>query len=81
MPVEQGKGDHIAVYRSFYEAIVYSSRDYCDGVEGRKPLELANAINYSSYHHREVELPLDRQLYSAFLRDLQRGSKFSFRSV
>jgi predicted dehydrogenase len=69
--LDQGKGDHIAVYRSFHDAILHADPRYVDGVQGRRELELANALIYSSHRHCEVELPLDRQLYATLLKDLQ----------
>jgi hypothetical protein len=42
-----------------------------DGAEGRMSLELANAMIYSSHTRDEVELPLDRQRYTALLEDLR----------
>lgn len=75
--LEPGKGDHVAVYRAFHDAIFYGNeahhRDagYADGTQGRTELELANALNYSSYRHCEVELPLDRQGYASLLKELQ----------
>lgn len=67
----QGKADFTAVYRSLHNAIVYGSPLSCDGLDARMELELANAIIYSSYRHREVELPLDRQGYADLLKELQ----------
>jgi predicted dehydrogenase len=78
VPLEDGNGDHVAVYRSFHEAILSGNHDdpaYCDGVEGRMELELANAIIFSNYTHSEVEFPLDRQRYAALLEDLRARSK------
>lgn len=69
--LESGKGDHIAVYRQFHEAIFAHTREYCTGEQARQELELANAIIYSSYQHCEVELPLDRPAYASLLADLQ----------
>ena len=69
--LDQGKGDHVAVYRSFHAAILDGTPGYIDDVQGCRELELANALIYSSYRHCEVELPLDRQLYAALLKDLQ----------
>ena len=69
--LKQGKADFTAVYRSLHNAILYSSSLSCDGVDARMELELANAILYSSYRHREVELPLDRQGYATLLKELQ----------
>lgn len=76
VPLDQGKGDHVAVYRSFHDALLHGSTDYADGVQGCRELELANAMVYSSYHHCEVELPLDRQGYESLLKDLQEQSTY-----
>jgi predicted dehydrogenase len=69
--LEAGKADFAAVYRSLHAAILHGSPLSCDGVDARMELELANAIIYSSYKHRQVELPLDRQGYADLLKDLQ----------
>jgi predicted dehydrogenase len=75
--LEPGQGDHVAVYRSFHNAILQEETGYCDGVQARMELELANAMIYSSYRHCEVELPLDRQNYASLLADLQAKSKYN----
>jgi predicted dehydrogenase len=72
--LEPARADHVPVYRSFHKAVFGQSSDYCDGEQGRAPLELANAIIYSSYQHCPVELPLDRQAYATLLADLRRQS-------
>jgi hypothetical protein len=69
--LEPGAGDHAAVYRSFHQAIFKGTPLMADGVEARKSLELANAMIYSSYTHREVDLPLDRGAYASLLDDLK----------
>ena len=69
--LEPGKGDHLAVYRHFYDAILHNGTFTSAGAEGRMELELANSLIYSSYTHSEVELPLDRQKYAALLDDLR----------
>ncbi|GHO70665.1 hypothetical protein KSC_095570 [Ktedonobacter sp. SOSP1-52] len=69
--LEQGQGNHIAVYRDFHDALLHGSSDYADGVQACQELELANAMIYSSHCHCEVELPLNRQHYSSLLKDLQ----------
>ncbi len=74
--LEAGKGDHVAVYRSFHDAILHGNTDYIDGAQGRRELELANALIYSSYQRREVELPLDRQRYASLLAGLQARSSY-----
>lgn len=76
VPLAQGKGDHVAVYRRFHAALLDGSPDYIDGVQGCRELELANALLYSSHHHCEVELPLDRQGYEELLKELQERSVY-----
>lgn len=72
--LEAGKGDHVAIYRNFHDAILHGNTDYADGVQGCRELELANALIYSSYRHCEVELPLDRQHYASLISELQAQS-------
>ena len=68
-----GTGDHAAVYRNLYAAIVDGASIRADGEEGAQSLELANAMVMSSFTQQEVELPLDREAYGALLRKLQNG--------
>jgi predicted dehydrogenase len=68
--IEPGAGDHLAVYREFYDALLNGGEFVSDGEQGSMALELANAMVYASYMRREVELPLDRQSYSELLARL-----------
>lgn len=79
--LEPGQANHVAVYRSFHEAIFSPEPNYCDGVQARAELELANAIIYSSYQRCEVELPLDRPAYADLLTSLQRQSRVAQQRV
>lgn len=72
--LNDGAGDHPAVYRNFHTAILYGEPISADGVEGIMSLELANAMIYSSHCSSAVDLPLDRQKYSSLLRELQEQS-------
>lgn len=72
--LEESKGDHIAVYRDFQQAIFQGDIDTSNAEQGLTELELATAMIYSQYTHSEVELPLDRQRYAALLADLQHQS-------
>ncbi|HEX7433153.1 MAG TPA: Gfo/Idh/MocA family oxidoreductase [Anaerolineaceae bacterium] len=75
IPLEEGSGDHTAVYRDFHSAILHGTPIAADGAQGRMGLELANAIIYSSFNHREVELPLNREAYGALLSKLQASGR------
>jgi predicted dehydrogenase len=69
--IEEGKGNHLAVYQGFYDVLLNGGTFVSDGEQGSMALELANAMVYASYMQHEVELPLDRQGYSALLARLQ----------
>ena len=71
--LEPGSGNHASVYRNLHNAILTDAQLSCDGVDGRKSLELANAIIYSGHTGQAVELPLDRQQYSDLLDELRTG--------
>ena len=62
---------HEAVYRDFHRAIREGGEPRCNGEEGRKSLELSNAMIYSGATGEAVDLPLDRAAYSELLERLQ----------
>lgn len=68
-----GAGDHEAVYRNLYSAITEGTPVSADGASGRLSLELANAMILSSYLRETIDLPLDRERYTALLNDLKQG--------
>ncbi|WP_157507738.1 Gfo/Idh/MocA family protein [Ktedonobacter racemifer] len=68
---EESTGDHVAVYRDFHQALLNGTDLRSDGIHGLEELELANAINYSSYNHREVLFPLDQLDYATLLESLR----------
>lgn len=72
-PVElgEGSGDHHAVYQNLYDAVRSGTPLGCAGAEGRKSLELANALLLSSHLQRSLTLPLDRDAYASFLAERQ----------
>jgi hypothetical protein len=75
--LEEGKGDHPAVYRNLHAAILHGEPVTAPGADARRSLELANAIIYSSKTGQPVDLPLDRQRYHDLLAELKSGSKQS----
>jgi predicted dehydrogenase len=66
-----GGGVHFDVYRNLIKAIRSHGQPRCNGTEGRKSLELANAIVMSSVTGRPATLPLSRPGYAAVLRKLR----------
>jgi predicted dehydrogenase len=73
--LEEGSGDHSAVYRNLYAAITEGAAVGADGESAAMSLELANAIILSSKTHAEVRLPVDRAQYHALLAGLKAGRK------
>lgn len=70
----EGPSGHSAVYAHLHSAIVNGTPLMISGYEGRKSLELANAISYSSACHQAVSLPLDAERYHTLLEQRQRSS-------
>jgi len=79
LKLDSGGGTHIEVYRDFHQALLNGTPLQSSGRDGRLSLELANALIYSSFTHKEVELPLDRQQYEALLARLRRDTVLSLR--
>ncbi len=75
LELEAGPGGHLPVYQNLHEAILKGSPLIVDGVEGRKSLELANAMLYSNVIREEVSLPLDRGRYAYMLEELRTARK------
>jgi predicted dehydrogenase len=75
LALEEGKGDHPAVYRNFHAAITAGAPLGADGESAAMSLEVANAMILSSKTHAEVRLPVDRAQYGALLAGLKAGRK------
>jgi predicted dehydrogenase len=73
--LEAGSGGHLPVYQNLHEAILKGPPLMVDGVEGRKSLELANAMLCSNLIREEVSLPLDRGRYASMLEELRTARK------
>ncbi len=70
-----GSGDHLAVHRDLFDAVVHEHRPRADGREALHSLELADAIIYSHFAGRPVSLPLDRGAYHNLLGELRSGKR------
>jgi predicted dehydrogenase len=70
-PAPAGQSGHIALLRQFARA-VRSGREadlVATGEDGRRALELGNAMLLSSFRNQSVDLPIDRQAYDALLEE------------
>ena len=69
---------HKVVFRDFFDAIINDRPNHSlisPGDEGVYSLELANAMLLSSMNEREIELPIDRQLFDDLIMDLKGGKQ------
>ncbi len=66
---------HLEVIKAFARAVRAQDESLlvATGDEGRRAIELANAILLASCTRRQVALPLPRQRYARLLHQLQRG--------
>jgi predicted dehydrogenase len=70
-PSGKPTGAHADVLLDFTEAILQGREPLVNGEEAIRSLELANAMTLSAATGAEVNLPLDRQRYNAFLRSVR----------
>jgi len=75
VPVSGGGPGHRGVFEDFARAVREGRPPLVTGEEGRKSLELVNAVLLSSYLGRWVELPVDRDAYDEMLRELRAGRR------
>ena len=59
----QWGGQHIAVLENFAANILHGTPLIADGAEGIHGVELANAMLLSSWLDKEIELPVDEEVY------------------
>lgn len=67
-----GRKLHELVYKDFVEALTEDREPEVSGVEGRKSVEIVNAIIASGFIGAPVKFPLDSDKYDEILRELIR---------
>lgn len=73
----RGNGDqHRGVLRNYIEAILDGTPLIAPAEEGRNGVELCNAMLYSSFTGKTVDLPLDAATYERHLKKLIKNSTF-----
>ncbi len=73
--LQEGEGDHVAVYKNLFTAINKQAPLRANGQAGILSLELANAMILSSHRQKEVSLPINRAEYKTLLDELKGASK------
>ncbi len=81
VPYGAERGEHQAVTQRFVEAILDGTPLVAPGQEGIRSVELANAMLFSSFTDKAVDLPLDAEAYEAHLKKLIEGSRFKKKTV
>ena len=76
LQVEVNGGQHAEVLENFANAILTGAPLIAPAEEGIHSVELANAMLYSSFINRTVDLPLDGSAYEQKLMELIRTSQF-----
>jgi len=74
--IPTGPSGHAEITRDFAKAITEGREPLAPGREGLWSLELSNAIIYSSYRNRAIELPLSRQAYNRFFKEKCKTSRY-----
>jgi len=73
--VEGRAEQHVGIMKNFAAAILDGAPLIAPGEEGIRSVELANAMLYSTFTGKTVELPLDGKAYERRLKKLIAGSK------
>ena len=82
VPVPAGNGpQHAGITQNFVDAILDGAPLIARAEEGIHSLELANAMLYSTFQGRAVDLPLDAAGYEAQLKKLIATSRFEKKTV
>jgi predicted dehydrogenase len=71
-----GQPGHAIITANFANAILHGEPLIGPAPEGLNSLTLSNAMMFSSYLGRPLDLPIDADAYEARLQELIRGSRF-----
>ena len=56
-------GQHVNIFRNFSRAVLFGEALLAPGIEGINGLMLSNAVYLSAWLDREIQLPVDEELY------------------
>ncbi|MGM0401455.1 MAG: Gfo/Idh/MocA family protein [Chloroflexota bacterium] len=76
VPIPDCESGHSAVLRNVARHILYGEELLTPGVDGRKSVEIINAVILSGHTGEPVEIPVDRDRYDAFLEKMKETSSF-----
>ncbi len=81
IPVEATGGSHAEVLQNFIDAILDGAPLIAPAADGINGVELANAMLYSTWTNKTVELPLNGQSYARLLKQHIVKSRFNPRTT
>jgi predicted dehydrogenase len=76
IPIVAAPGGHLAILQNFVNAILHGEALIAPAREGINSVELANAILYSSFQKKSIDLPLNSAEYASFLKEKMRTSRY-----
>lgn len=79
VPVSGEAGQHLEILQNFTNAILKGEKLISPAVEGIHSVELANAVLYSAWKNRTIDLPLDASAYAEELQSRIDSSTFKKR--
>lgn len=69
-PKAESRGGHRALIEDFASAVLEDREPLVNGEEGRKALEIVNAVILSSFEEKPVSFPVDRDAYDRLMEKL-----------
>lgn len=66
--IDEKSPEHVGVLNAWADAVLHGGQLIADGKEGINGLTLSNAMHLSSFLNKEIELPLDHDLYFSELK-------------
>jgi len=81
IPANGNGGQHNEIIRNFIDGILNGVPLIAPAEEGIRSVELANAMLYSSFTDRSIDLPIDASAYESMLKELIAESRFEKKVV
>jgi predicted dehydrogenase len=81
IPMDGPGEQHVGILKNFVEAVLDKKPLVAPAAEGIHSVELANAMLYSSFTGKAVDLPLNARAYENHLKKLISGSRFKKKVV
>ncbi|MGI5916379.1 MAG: Gfo/Idh/MocA family protein [Anaerolineae bacterium] len=73
--IPDAESGHLAIIRNMARHLLYGEELLAPGVDGRDTVEMINAMILSGHTGKSVEIPVCRETYDAFLKELIESSK------